>query len=199
MLLALDDPDHLYRVGSPIAGLCARRSLRPGRSCKAVPPELALRPNFRLFTPEERLSYVRARSGTELPEPGEILPVLEYASPLRLKAGLSHAAPLAGDFLCMVLCGELREPSSDTLAYSGAFVGTSMLLDPASPLTRFIVTADAEVLVFDQILTKTAFRVRPCPGDTSSWKALSLACCHSLSKLPPTPGFKDANSCGTQL
>jgi hypothetical protein len=199
MLFALDDVDHLLRLEAPNAGWCARRALRSGRSFKAPPPGLNLRPNFRLFTPEERLSYVRKRSETELPESEVILPVLEHASPLYLRAGLSHTAPFAGDFLCLVLSGELRKHGSDIPVRSGAFVGTSMLLDPASPPTRFTVASDAEVLIFDQTLTWAAFRVRPEPGDVSAWKILSMACRNSIQNLPATPGVKDTNSCGTQL
>ncbi|MFZ2448879.1 MAG: hypothetical protein WAW37_21160 [Syntrophobacteraceae bacterium] len=151
MLMALDDPDHLLRVGSPVAGLCAARPPRSGASARALLPELAVPPNFRLFSPEERVAYILARAGADrLAWLEEILPEIEHASPLRLRAGLSHSAPPHGGFLCLVLNGEILESGARRTAGPGSFVGLGQLIDPGSPPSPFTVLTDAEVLVFDQ-------------------------------------------------
>jgi hypothetical protein len=197
MLIALNDPEHLHRVGSPIAGLCTAHAPRSVASLQAVLPELTMLPNFRLLSPAERLSYVCVRAGTDrLPEPGVILPVLEGASPLCLKAGLSHAAAPGGGFLCLVLSGSLWEQGADRAAGPGSFVGASLLSDPTTPPPPFTVPAKAEILVFDQNLTHAASRIDPDPDYPSPWPSLYLACLRLFTLRQHPSWSKEANSCG---
>jgi hypothetical protein len=175
------------------------RTLRAGVSLETVLPELSILPNFRLLSPEERLSYVCVRVGTDrLPESRAILPVLEYASPLRLKAGLSHAAPPGGGFVCLVLSGSLWEQGADAAAGAGSFVGASLLTDPATSPPRFTVQAEAEILVLDQNLTHAASRVSPDSGGLSLWRSLRLACLQLLSLRQHSSGIQESKPCGTQ-
>jgi hypothetical protein len=176
LLLVLNDTEHLRRVGSPTAELCAAYPPRSGAALQAALPELTTLWNFRLLSPKERLSYVHGRIGTgRLPESAVVLPVLEYASPLHLRAGLSHASPPGGGFLCLVLSGSLWEQGADSAAGPGSFVGAGLLGDPATRPPPFTVAAETEILVFDQNLTHVAARSGPAPDDPSPWRILHQA------------------------
>lgn len=186
MLLVLNDAEHLRRVGSPTAELCPARSPHSQAALEVTLPELTKRANFRLLTPAERLSYVGAHIGTEgLPEPDGILPVLEYASPLHLRVGLSHTAPPGGGFLSLVLSGALWEQGSDHAAGPGSFVGASLLADPTAPRPAFRVPSETEILVFDQSLTHVAARTGCDPDDPSPWQTLQQASMRLLSSHHP--------------
>ncbi len=149
MLIALNDYCRLRRMNPVLAELCSIYAPRtPSVSISAVLPELDRLPNFRLMDGEKRLAYVRSRLGQRpFPDLPSILPPLEYASPLRLGAGLSHAGPAGDGFLCFVLSGAIREQGSDRTDGPGSFVGTTAPEDPSAP---FIVLAETEVLVFDR-------------------------------------------------
>lgn len=176
MLLVLNDAEHLRRVGSPAAELCPTRSPGSQAALQAALPELTTLCNFRLLAPTERLSYVLARIGTDrLPEAAEVLPVLEYASPLRLRAGLAHTAPPGGGFFCLVLSGSLWEEGAERAAGTGTFVGTGLLTDPSAPQPSFSVPTETELLVFDQHLIHAAAKTGPAPHVLSPWHTLHLA------------------------
>lgn len=200
MLIAFNDPGHLRRVRSPLIELCAARAARFGPSRQGALVELTMIPNFRLLSPGERLAYVLARVGTDrLPEPPVIQPVLEYASPLRLKAGLAHAAPPGGGFPCLILTGSLCEKGADRAADAGSFAGAGLLGDPTRPSPSFNVAVDSEILVFDVNLTHAAARIGSVPDDPRPWRCLRLACDQPLFAHQTLPGIKEGNPCGTRL
>lgn len=190
MLIALDDPGHLRRVDSPIAAMCAERAPRLPRSLQTALPELGTPPSFRLLLPDQMLSYLCDRMGAGLPDPSEILPVLEYASPLLLRAGLSHTGLPSGGFLCYVLSGAIREHGADRLSGPGAFVGAGLLIHPEKPAPPFDVPVDSEVLVFDKNLTRAASRIGGSQEGQSPWRFLYLACCGLPAGPRVQPGIQ---------
>jgi hypothetical protein len=195
MLIDLNDPGHLRLVGSPIAAMCEARAPRSPWSLQTGLPEPSTAPGFRLLLPDDRLSYVRSRVRTGLPDPDEILPVLEYASPLFLRAGLGHAGPPSGGFLCFVLSGAVKEHDAET-AGPGLFVGSDLLIDPQKPAPAFEIPVDSEVLVFDQHLTRSASAIGGNLQDWSRWRVLNLAC----RQMPAEPGGRsdtpEVKQCG---
>lgn len=196
MLMDFNDIDGLRRVNSPIAGLCAARvpsfsgSLQTS-SIGPVPPHA-----FRLLSPDERLDWLRRRTAADLPDLGEILPVLEHASLLLLRAGQSHAAPPSGGFLCFVLTGAIREQGTERVAGPGSFVGTSLLRFPKKNAPQFEVLVDSEVLAFDQNLTWSASRTGGDPEVQFPWRMLHLACGGFPSAHQARPGIQEPNPCG---
>jgi molybdopterin/thiamine biosynthesis adenylyltransferase len=184
MFIDLDDIDYLRRVTSPVAELCTAHHVRPHTSSKKTLPAGLLLPNFRLLSPDERLAYISERVGTDrLPPPETILPVLEHASTLYLKAGLSHATSPNGGFLCLVLSGAIQENGSPVAAGPGSFVGLNMLDDPSKSPQPFAVRTDAEILVFDRLITRSASGLGSDPIELAPWRALNLACARSLPEV----------------
>lgn len=171
MLIDLNDSAYLRRVGSPIAEPASARgktvSLKPAFS------ELGVRSAFSLLSPGDRLAYIRTRLGA-LPEPAKIEPLLELASPLYIKAGLSHAAPASENFLCVLLSGAIQaeEGKTERTVLPGDFIGAVSLCDPASLPPAFTARENSEILVFDQRLTKPAFKAAPYPEGSSPWGIL---------------------------
>lgn len=190
MFIDLNDSGHLQALNSPIAGLCAvRTDGQHASSRKALLPSGSMLPNFRLFSPEERLLYVLSRIATDRPVPQiDLKPVLEYASALNLRAGLSHKSPPVGGFLCLVLKGAIQEYGSEITAGPGDFVGTDMLFAPNAQSPPFTVLVDTEVLVFDRHITRIVSSSGLNPIELSPWVALSEACNRSLFATGLSPG-----------
>lgn len=177
MLIDLNDPEYLRGVGSPVAGLFAGRIPKTGVLSQTDLHGIDLLFNFRLLSAEERLSYLHEHIGAEkLPPAADLLPVLERASLLRLKAGMGHAAPPSGGLLCLVVKGSIREQGCETPAGPGDFIGTELLIaDSAKPVPSFTVLTDAEVLFFDQALVREAVKAAPAQEDRFPWRLLQAA------------------------
>ncbi len=200
MLIALYDFNHLLRVGSPITRLSAARATLTGAHEQFFQSDPASALNFRLLTPQQRLSYVAERIGTErLPNSADVLPVLEHGSHLRLKAGLSHTAPPGGGFLSLVLSGTIKEEGHNVAAGPGDFVGVEILLDPNKSSPPFSVTRDAEVLVFNQNLTREATKSFRDSADRSPWSCLRLASRELSFVCNPLLVTEESKSCGMPL
>jgi hypothetical protein len=200
MIIALNDSDYLLRLGSPMAGPCGEHSPHSGTSLQHVLPLDSMSPNFHLLSPDERLSYVKTRIGaSRLPLHENVPLVLEHASPLRLRAGLSHTAPPSGGFLCLILSGAIQEFGSEIKAGPGSLVGTYLLSDPTRQPPSFKVLSETEVLVFDRHLTTITPETAVDPEKDSPWHTLSQTCNRSQSAINPTALVKEAKPCGTRL
>ncbi|MHC1725410.1 MAG: hypothetical protein AB9866_05250 [Syntrophobacteraceae bacterium] len=176
MLIALNDPCHLRKVRSPIAGLLAARTTQPWNTPPAALPEIGLLSNFHILSPEERLSYVSAGIRADrLPSAEDLMPVLEHASLLRLEEGMGHAAPPSGGLLCLIVKGTIQEQGAGTAAGPGDFAGAGLLIDPATPAPPFTVLTEAEVLFFDQALTRAAMKAGRDKNNLSPWHLLRVA------------------------
>lgn len=171
MFMALRDIEYLSRLNPPLAELCATHVPAASTARGVNLLRLSCRqPNLLLLTPEERLDFIRTRVEPDsLPDPLDLLPVLEHASLLRLKAGLSHTTSTSGNFLFFVLSGAIKEPGTGRIAGPGAFVGTD------SPPAPFTVVSDSLVLAFDQNLSREVPRTDTRLDTRSWWDALCLA------------------------
>lgn len=171
MFMDLADVRYLRHLNPPLAELCAAHpSPADAGPATTLPLLSGPHPNFQLLTPGERLDFVMGRLGPDLlPESLDISPVLEYASPLHLKAGLSHTASTSGSFLFLVLSGAIKRIGTDRIAGPGAFIGT------ASPPAPFTVVSDALVLAFDYNLARAVSGTVTDRDAVSPWQSLCTA------------------------
>lgn len=171
MFMDLADVRYLRHLNPPLADLCTAHAAPADVGPPTTLPLLSgPHPNFQLLTPWERLDFVMTRLGRDLlPESLDISPVLEYASPLHLKAGLSHTASTSGSFLFLVLSGTVKRIGTDRISGPGAFIGT------ASPPAPFTVVSDALVLAFDYNLVRAVSGTVTGPDAASPWQSLCAA------------------------
>jgi hypothetical protein len=162
---------------------------------RSVLPELAEQREFHRLSAQERFGYVeeRLRTAGAGTLPGEGLPALRRATPLRVAAGQTLGAEPSEAQLCFILAGWFREDlAGGALRLGpGEFLGAAGNGADGGYACAARAESAAELLVFDSALVRRALAAPAGPpADAAAlWRALgaSVGAHPACAALPTSP------------